>query len=135
MVSLYEPGSGRISVHRSIGLTEEEQARGVYFLGEGITGRVVESGEPIVVPRISEEPAFLNRTGSRNAPADRRLSFLCVPSMRGRKVMGTISAERTYDNRRLLKLDAEILAILAATTAQAVDGGADVGRTARWCRS
>ena len=30
-----------------------------YRLGEGITGRVVESGKPIVVPRVSREPAFL----------------------------------------------------------------------------
>jgi len=35
--------------------------------------------------------------------------------------MGTISAERIYDNRRLLKLDVEVLSILAATTAQAVE--------------
>ncbi|NTV11922.1 MAG: GAF domain-containing protein, partial [Zoogloea sp.] len=121
MVSLYQPESGKIFVHESFGLTEEEAARGVYFLGEGITGKVVESGETIVVPRISEEPNFLNRTGSRTGGDDKRLSFLCVPIMRGKKVMGTISAERIYDNKRLLKLDVEVLSILAATTAQAVE--------------
>lgn len=121
MVTLYATDSGKIFVHESFGLTEEEAARGVYFLGEGITGRVVETGQTIIVPRISEEPEFLNRTGSRNDLTDSKLSFLCVPIMRGRKVMGTISAERTYDNTRLLKLDVEILAILAATTAQAVE--------------
>ncbi|THF54435.1 sigma 54-interacting transcriptional regulator, partial [Pseudothauera rhizosphaerae] len=119
MVSLYEPDSGRIFIHRSVGLTEEEAARGIYAPGEGIIGRVVETGQPIVVPRISEEPAFLNRTATQRD--DRRLSFLCVPIMRGKKVMGTISAERPYDNRQLLKLDAEILSILAAATAQAVE--------------
>lgn len=121
MVSLFEPGTGRISIHESFGLTEEEAARGTYGLGEGITGRVVETGQTIVVPRISEEPMFLNRTGSRHMPEDQDLSFLCVPIMRGRKVMGTISAERLYDNPQLLDLDTEILSILAATTAQAVE--------------
>src|SRR5215212_8542123 len=39
----------------------EDRARAVKFkLGEGITGKVVESGRPIVVPRVSREPAFLN---------------------------------------------------------------------------
>ena len=39
----------------------EDRARTVRFkLGEGITGKVVESGKPIVVPRVSREPAFLN---------------------------------------------------------------------------
>jgi Nif-specific regulatory protein len=121
MVTLYDTDSGKIFIHESFGLTDEEAARGVYFLGEGITGKVVETGRTIVVPRISEEPEFLNRTGSRNDLTDSKVSFLCVPIMRGRKVMGAISAERIYDNCRLLKLDVEILSILAATTAHAVE--------------
>jgi Nif-specific regulatory protein len=82
---------------------------------------VVETGKTIVVPRISDEPEFLNHTRSHQSAADKKLSFLCVPIMRGRKVMGTISAERIYDNRWLLDLDAGILSILAGTTAQAVE--------------
>ncbi|MDR3393745.1 MAG: sigma 54-interacting transcriptional regulator [Parasulfuritortus sp.] len=121
MVSLYEPEDGRIFIHESFGLTEEEAARGFYYLGEGITGKVVETGQAIVVPRISEEPAFLNRTRSRDVTQDKRLSFICVPILRGKKVMGTISAERIYDNRGLLELDVEVLSILATTTAQAVE--------------
>ena len=39
----------------------EDRARAIRIkLGEGITGKVVESGKPIVVPRVSREPAFLN---------------------------------------------------------------------------
>src|SRR5215204_7826644 len=39
----------------------EDRARTIRFkVGEGITGKVVESGRPIVVPRVSKEPAFLN---------------------------------------------------------------------------
>ncbi|WP_110017600.1 sigma 54-interacting transcriptional regulator [Plasticicumulans acidivorans] len=119
MVSLFDKDSGHIIIHESFGLTAEEAAKGIYLLGEGIIGRVVETGQTTVVPSIRDEPAFLNRTGSRSADAD--LSFLCVPIMRGRKVMGTISAERLYDNVELLKLDIEVLSILAATTAQAVE--------------
>jgi Nif-specific regulatory protein len=121
MVSLYHPESGKIFIHESLGLTEEEVAKGIYFLGEGITGRVVETGKSIVVPRLSDEVNFLNRTGSRKDIAGSKLSFLCVPIMRGKKVMGTISAERIYDNNQLLNLDVEILTILAATLAQAVE--------------
>ena len=35
-----------------------------YRVGEGITGQVVESGKPIVVPRVSREPTFLNRAAA-----------------------------------------------------------------------
>jgi len=120
-VSLYDPTSGTIAIHESFGFSEEEAARGVFQLGEGITGKVVETGEPMVVPRISEEPNFLNRTASRSSLEETQRSFLCVPIKRGKKVLGTISAERIYDNPRLLKLDVEVLSILAATAAQSVE--------------
>lgn len=122
MVSLYDKDSGNIVLHESFGLTPEEARKGVYLLGEGITGKVVETGQTIVVPSIRDEPEFLNRTGSRDPGSDdANLSFICVPIMRGRKVMGTISAERIYDNAELLKMDVEVLSILATTTAQAVE--------------
>ncbi len=121
MITLFEPGSGNIFLHESFGLSDEEQAKGVYLLGEGVTGKVVETGEPFIVPRIADEPIFLNRTQSRSGALDRRVSFLCVPIKRGKKVLGTISAERKYDNSRLLKLDVEVLSILATMTAQSVE--------------
>ncbi len=120
-VTLYDTDSGQIFIHESFGLTEDEVARGVYLLGEGITGRVVESGQAMIIPRIKDEPNFLNRTDSRGDIANTLLSFLCVPIQRGKKVLGTISAERVYENQQLLDLDARVLAILAATTAQAVE--------------
>ncbi|MDR1661865.1 MAG: GAF domain-containing protein, partial [Azoarcus sp.] len=54
MVNLFDPESGRIFIHESFGLSAEEATRGVYHLGEGVTGKVVETGQPIVVPRISK---------------------------------------------------------------------------------
>ena len=60
----------------------EDRARTVRFkLGEGITGKVVESGKPIVVPRVSREPAFLNLAPRRPEHPKQELSFICVPIM------------------------------------------------------
>lgn len=121
MISLYEPNAGRIFIHRSIGLSRDEQARGVYSLGEGVTGKVVETGHAIVVPKIAEEPAFLDRTGSHRQPFDGNLSFLCVPISRGRKLLGTVSVERSYENHRMLEQDVELLTTLAGMIAPAVE--------------
>lgn len=121
MISLYHQKSGRILLHESFGLTEDEASRGVYALGEGITGKVVETGKAIMLLRISEEPAFLHRTRSLKYGLDQELSFVCVPIMRGRKVLGTISAERIYDSMKLLEQDVELLATFAAMIAPAVD--------------
>ena len=121
MVNLHHRESGHTIIHRSLGLSEEEQERGIYFPGEGITGQVVERGEPIVVPRIGDEPAFLNRTGSLSRPEDRNCTFLCVPILRGRKVLGTISAVRAYDNQDLPAKHMDALTVIASLLAQAVE--------------
>jgi Nif-specific regulatory protein len=121
MVNLYNSRTGKIFIHDSIGLTEEEETRGVYSIGEGITGKVVETGKRIVVPRISEEPAFLNRTRSHTTPEDKELSFVCIPILRGKKVLGALSVERICDKPELLKYDVEILGIIAVMIAQAVE--------------
>src|SRR5438445_7412129 len=56
-----------------------------YRIGEGITGRVAQSGKPIVVPRVSREPTFLNRAARRPELAHQELSFVCVPILLNRR--------------------------------------------------
>jgi len=83
----------------------EDRARSIRFKpGEGITGKVVESGKPIVVPRVSKEPAFLNLAPRRPDQGKQELSFICVPIMLNRQAVGTLAvdlrfkAERDYDS-------------------------------------
>ncbi|NDY55239.1 GAF domain-containing protein [Desulfovibrio sulfodismutans] len=121
MINLHDREAGRIFIHKSMGLTEDEQARGVYFPGEGITGQVVESARPMVVPRISDEPSFLNRTGSLTRAADLDRSFVCVPILRGKKVLGSISAVRAYENPKLLEKHVDALVVVSYMLAQAVE--------------
>jgi Nif-specific regulatory protein len=121
MINLHHRETGRIFIHKCMGLTDEERARGVYFPGEGITGKVVESAKPIVVPHIGDEPAFLNRTGSLSRSEDHDHSFLCVPIMRGKKVLGSISALRFYDDEELLRKHLNTLEVVAFMLAQAVE--------------
>lgn len=121
MVTLFDREAGQIFVHAGFGLSEEEKARGIYALGEGIIGAVVESGKALVTPRLRDSQIFLNRTGSRGAGDELDCSFLCVPILSGRKVLGTISAERLYEHSRLLRQDFEFLAIVASMIAPAVE--------------
>ena len=120
VISLYHRKSGRLLLHESFGLTEEEAARGVYAPGAGITGKVVETGQSIMLHSIGNEPAFLHRSSLRFG-LDQEFSLVCVPIMRGRKVLGTISAERIYDSVKLLELDVELLSTFAAMVAPAVE--------------
>ena len=120
MFTLYHHKTGTIFVHQSIGLSEKERTRGVYTLGEGITGKVVETRKAIIVPRIREEPVFLGRTHSRtNDRLD--YSFLCIPILRGNKVLGTIGIEKQYTSQAVLDYDVDILTFIASIIAQAID--------------
>jgi len=119
-VTLYDRGSETISIHRSFGLTDIEKSRGIYSPGEGITGEVVESGAPIMVPHIADDTRFLDRTRAHDG-AGLNASFFCVPIKHAKKVLGTISAERVYHNRTLLKQDMELVATFGAMIAPAVE--------------
>jgi len=50
-----------------------------FSLGEGITGKVIESGEPIGVPRLDKAPFFLDKTGIRKKSKKRAISiYMCA---------------------------------------------------------
>jgi Nif-specific regulatory protein len=83
----------------------EDRARTIRFkIGEGITGKVVESGKPIVVPRVSKEPTFLNLAPRRSEQPKAELTFICVPLQQNRVTVGALAvdlrfkAERDYDS-------------------------------------
>ena len=121
MVSLYDRQSATIFVHDSFGLTEAQKTKGLYAPGEGITGKVVESGHAIIVPQLRDSPGAVDRTLARGDGTHMNASFICVPIIHAKKVVGTIGAERVYLNRRLLKQDVELLATIASMIAPAVE--------------
>jgi Nif-specific regulatory protein len=94
--------------------------RGKYQVGEGVTGKVIQSGEAFVVPKISQEPLFLDRTATRRILRDQELSFICVPIKKGDQVVGTLSVDRPYDETYSLQEGERLLSIIAAMIAQHV---------------
>src|SRR5512139_2635586 len=87
-ITILNPDTRELQIEIAHGLTAEARRRGRYKLGEGITGRVVENGEPAIVPRISQEPMFLNRTRSRGDLNKQDISFICVPVKIGPQTIG-----------------------------------------------
>lgn len=118
-VFLREPGTDRLRIVAAHGLTRDAIKRGKYRIGEGIVGRVLESGSPMFVPDIGDEPKFLNRTGSR--PKKSGISFLCIPITLKGKPLGVISVDRIYSEERGgVDDDLRVLNIVASLMAQFV---------------
>lgn len=112
--------TGDIVIEEAYGLSPDEQARGRYRVGEGVTGRVVETGLPAVVPRISDEPLFLDRTGSRKKLDRDDIAFICVPIRTGSEVIGALSVDRLFNDSVSLDEDVRLLTIISSVIAQAV---------------
>jgi len=107
-----------IRIEASVGITPEgRQAR--YRLGEGITGRVVQSGKPIVVPAISREPLFLNRAVQRKRPGMPELSFVCVPIAVNRAALGALAIDLEFDPSRDYESAVRFFSVVAAMIGQA----------------
>ncbi len=107
-----------LHIEASNGISVEGQ-RAQYRLGEGITGRVVESGKPIVVPQVSREPMLLNRAAQRKGLKE-ELSFICVPILVGRKVVGALGVDLHFKRDRDYDRSVKFLRVIACMIGQAV---------------
>jgi Nif-specific regulatory protein len=110
----------QIEIEVAQGMTAEARKRGKYKIGEGITGRVVAAGTPIVVPRINEEPLFLNRTRSRGDINKKQLSFVCVPIKHGKNTIGALSTDFEYHPGMNFEQELQFLTVLSGLIAQTV---------------
>jgi len=119
-LTLLNRGTGEIAIEEAYGLSESQRERGRYKLGEGITGQVIQTGKPAVIPRISEEPMFLNRTGARKNLKKRDISFICVPIKLGNEIIGALSVDRLFGDTVSFKEDLRLLSIISLMIGQAV---------------
>ncbi|MCK9274270.1 MAG: nif-specific transcriptional activator NifA [Syntrophales bacterium] len=120
MLALLNRRTREIWIEAAHGLSEIQKKRGRYQIGEGVIGKVVETGQPMMVPHISDEPQFLDRTESRKGLQKKDISFICVPIKIGTEVIGTLSADRLFDESISLKEDVRLLSLIASMVAQAV---------------
>lgn len=113
-LTLYNRRSGEISIEIAEGLSSKQARKGRYKVGEGITGRVVKTGKPVIIPSVGKDPDFLDRTGRGK---DENKAFLCVPVIMEHQVIGAFSADvqnpiesELPEKLRLLEIIAQMLA-------------------------
>jgi Nif-specific regulatory protein len=119
-LSLLDPVTGNLQVKASYGLTKSEMKRGLYKVGEGITGKVFESGQPFIVPDIKNEPLFLDRTGSRGDIKKENISFIGVPVKVRNSNIGVLSVDKLFPTKINYEEDVRLLKIVASIIGQTV---------------
>jgi len=118
-VTIINPVTGQLEIEVAHGMSAEARKRGRYKVGEGITGRVVASGQPIVIPHIGEESQFLNRTRTRGDINKQQNSFLCVPIKHDQRSFGALSIDLEYREDLNYEEDLRYLTIISGLIAQA----------------
>ncbi|WP_010260144.1 sigma-54 interaction domain-containing protein [Treponema primitia] len=119
MITILNRNKGEIATAEAWGLEPSQKSKGRYSLGEGITGKVIETGNPVVIKRIADEPRFLNRTGAWNNADTKDISYVCVPIHIGTEVIGAIGVDLPHTSDSL-DYEVSILTIVAASISQIV---------------
>ncbi len=91
-----------------------------YRVGEGITGQVIQTGKPIVVPRVSREPMFLNRAADRPELSEQELSYISAPISLDGRTVGAVGVDLRYKADRDYNRTAKFLGVVGSMIAQAV---------------
>ncbi len=92
LLVMLSPIDGDLYIEAATGLSVEQKKQGHYVIGEGIVGKVIQSGEPMFVHDVMSNPLFLNRTHAREA--EEKISFLCVPIKYNEQVIGALGIDR-----------------------------------------
>lgn len=118
-LALRRPDSDVFVIEAARHLSPVARRRGEYRPGEGVTGRVAKTGKAMLVEDIARDPLFLDRTKSRRR--NDSAAFLCVPIIRQRCVIGTLSMDRPRADRPTLDRDLNFLKLVADLLGEAVE--------------
>lgn len=120
-LTLLDTSTNELLIEVAHGLEKQQIEKGRYQIGEGVTGKVVAAGEPMVIRNLDQEPLFLNRTGARKDIDRSNIAFVCVPILLDKKVIGALSVDRLFVDKTIsFEEDVRFLTIIASMLAQAV---------------
>ena len=115
-ITLLSINGNETIVEAAHNLSDKQSRKITYRIGEGVTGKVMQTTKPIIVPKVSQEPLFLNRFERWNV-TKQDLSFICVPISIDNDAIGTISVDRPFKESAPLEEEMRILSIVASMIA------------------
>ncbi|MBI3932125.1 MAG: sigma 54-interacting transcriptional regulator, partial [Acidobacteria bacterium] len=113
-------GTGELAVEAATGVPWRLVRQVRYRMGEGITGRVVQSGRPVVVPQVSREPLFLNKMGTWRRSSREELTYVCVPIVVDSQPVGALGVALRYHKERSYDQEQKFLGVVASMVGQAL---------------
>ncbi len=121
-ITLLNRDTKEILIEAAYGFTATQKKKGRYLIGEGITGIVVKSGQPIIIGDITKDNRYINKTGAENDLISRNkvVSFISVPIKSGKEVIGTLNITFEDLSKAATDLYAKLLSVIASMLARVV---------------
>ncbi len=118
MVSMVQ-GEGKLHVLGAAGVPFAVQEDIILDSESGIVGQVLKHGSPMVVPDITADPVFINRTG-RDLSQCAGVALIAVPVKIGREVVGVLSVDRPPGASKPASFDRDVrlLSLVASLVGQ-----------------
>jgi sigma-B regulation protein RsbU (phosphoserine phosphatase) len=105
-----------LTIAYAVGLSEETINYTRIPIGEGFTGQVAQSGNPILVEDIDEDPRF----EERRSRSDRSRSFACLPLIYHGRTLGVMNLSHPTGDRPFNENSLPLLGALANQAAVAI---------------
>ncbi|CAN8141779.1 Nif-specific regulatory protein [uncultured Thiomicrorhabdus sp.] len=112
-VLLREKGEHVLKAVYSFGLTDLEISRSRFADNEGISGKVMKMGMPVIIPNIDLEDDYLCRTVDRATLPQETVAFIATPILRKGRTVGVLAVNRLKNRSRSLDRDLWILKLIA----------------------
>ncbi|WP_018145427.1 MULTISPECIES: sigma-54-dependent Fis family transcriptional regulator [unclassified Thioalkalivibrio] len=117
-VLLPDPNSGQLRIRHAYGLTDAERDRGSYSLGEGVTGRVMKTGQIALIQDIDNEPEYLARAIDRSTLPQETVAYIAVPIVQDEHAIGVLGVHRLRRRSRQFQDDLNLLRVIASMIGQ-----------------
>ena len=102
----------KLAMRAYFGYSKKQAERGHYEFGEGAVGRAYQSQKTIAIKDVGRDALFLNKTGSRG-PREKTFSFFAIPLIANARVIGILSLDKEYENKKVFKQNLNFLEMLA----------------------
>jgi len=126
-IMLLDEAGGQMEIVTSVGLTEEIVRTMHPQVGEGIAGKVAQSGQPVLVTNIDEHPEFSGLARNyrdksfMSVPLERDETVAAVPVKASRRVIGVLNVHRKGTGDAFSEDDLRLLCILANQAAVSIE--------------
>lgn len=121
LISILNREVSSIFIEAGYGISADEKKRGKYLVGEGITGGVIKTGEPVFIEDLRRAPGFANKTNiNHSRRITEHLSFICVPIKVDDDIVGTLSIVKCFDEKTSKSELIRLLSVIGSMIAQAV---------------